>query len=80
MPRVTEFYPDDDDMVTETPENVHDLMNGFYRLYQSMADDPCFDDLAEDVAIIINEIDERRMLAVRIAQEEERGGGNQALH
>lgn len=80
MQSITEFDPDDDDMVAKTPENVNDLMNGFYRLYQSMADDPCFDDLAEDVAIIINEIDERRMLAVRIAHEEERGGGNQALH
>ena len=80
MPRISEFYPDEDDLVTETPENVHDLMDGFYRLYRSMADDPCFDDLAEDVAIIINEIDERRMLAIRIAQEEEHGGGNRALH
>ena len=80
MPRISEFYHGEDDPVAETPENVHDLMDGFYRLYQSMADDPCFDDLAEDVAIIINEIDERRMLAVRIAQEEEHGGGNRALH
>ena len=80
MRRGTETYPDEDERVTDTPENVHDLMNGFYRLYQSMADDPCFDDLAEDVAIIINEIDERRMLAVRIAQEEEGGNGNQSLH
>ena len=80
MTSATEFYPNDDDPVTESPENVHDLMNGFYRLYQSMADDPCFDDLAEDVAIIINEIDERRMLAVRVAQEEEGGNGNESLH
>ncbi|MEM7428122.1 MAG: hypothetical protein AAF441_18675 [Pseudomonadota bacterium] len=80
MPRLNHNFTEDDDLVTDTPGNVFDLMNGFYRLYKSMAEDPCFDDLAEDVASIINEIDERRILALRIAQEEEHGGGNQALH
>ncbi len=80
MPRVIQDFTDDDDLVTDTPENVFDLMNGFYRLYKTMAEDPCFDDLAEEVASIINEIDERRILAVRIAQEEEHGGGSKALH
>ncbi len=80
MPRTIHDIPGEEDLVSETPENVFDLMDGFYRLYQSMAEDPCFDDLAEDVASIINEIDARRLLAARIAQEEEHGGGNKALH
>ncbi|MEM7425670.1 MAG: hypothetical protein AAF441_06215 [Pseudomonadota bacterium] len=75
--------PDDWDLCSpfgKEPTNVFDLMDRLYQIYQVMVDDPCFDDLAQDIAGVINEVDARRLLAVRIAQEEEHGGGNKALH
>ncbi len=79
MPSLAFEVPEDDDPTVESP-TVYELMDGFYRLYVMMARDPCFDDLAADVAELINEIDERRVLAAQIAAEGERGTLSTLVH
>ncbi len=79
MPNLAREYTEDDDLSVEA-SNVYDLMDGFYELYCTMAGDPCFDDLAQDVAALINEIDQRRMLAAQVAADEEQGLQSRAIH
>ncbi len=79
MPSLACKRPEDDDPTLGTP-NVYELMDGFYQLYLAMAHDPCFDDLAPDVAELISEIDERRELAAQIAAEGEGGAPRLLVH
>ncbi len=69
----------ENDLTVETP-TVFELMDRFYQLYIAMSRDPCLDDLADDVAELIIELDERRGLAMMVAAEEDSELKSKALH
>ena len=79
MPNLALEITEDEDTAIEEP-NVFEILDTAYQLYHTMAGDPFFDDLATDVAGLINEIDDRRALAAKVAAEEDQGLPSLALH
>ncbi len=78
MPRLEHKLQEDEHTVEAIP--VCEIMDKFYQLYLVMAQDPCLDDLAGDVAEIMIELDERRDLAMLVAAEEDRGMESSSVH
>ncbi|MEM8686191.1 MAG: hypothetical protein AAGF81_02615 [Pseudomonadota bacterium] len=69
----------EDERTVETL-TVDEIMDGFHQLYQSMAGDPCLDDLAGVIKDLMIELDDRRNLALLVAAEEDRELRSKALH
>ncbi len=59
---------------------VDEMMDVFHRLYQSMAGDPCLDDMAGAIKDLMIELDDRRNLALLVAAEEDHELRNKPLH
>ena len=59
---------------------VGEMMDGFHQLYQSMAGDPCLDDLAGVIKDLMIELDDRRNLALMVAAEEDHELRSNSLH
>ena len=78
MPRLAQELREKD-LTVETP-TVYELMDRFYQIYLAMSRDPCLDDLADDVAGLIIELDERRSLAMEVAAEQDNVVKSRALH
>ncbi len=78
MPRLVQKQQEDD-LAVETL-TVCELMERFYELYVAMADDPCLEDLADDVAQTIVKLEDRRSLAIAVATEESQEVQSHALH
>lgn len=77
MPRLA-LKQQEDELTVETA-SVCEIMDSFYQLYEILAQDPCLEDLAGDVAELIIELDDRRELAMLVAAEEE-AAQTSALH
>ena len=69
----------DDERALETL-TVGEIMDELHRLYQSMAGDPCLDDLADVIKDLMIELDERRNLALLVAAEEDHELRSKPLH
>ncbi len=78
MPHLEHEFQEDDHTVEAT--SVCEIMDKFYQLYLVMAQDPCLDDLAGDVAELMIELDERRDLAMLVAAEEDQGLQSSSVH
>ena len=79
MPNLALEIAEDEDTAVEEP-TVFDILNTAYQLYHTMAGDPFFDDLATDVAGLINEVEDRRALAAKVAEEANSGLPNLTFH
>ena len=79
MPNLAHEPIEDEDTTVEEP-TVFEILESAYQLYHNMSGDPFFDDLAADVAELINEVNERRALAAKVVEEEEQGLPSLALH
>ncbi len=78
MPRLEHKIQEDEHTLEAT--SVCEIMDRFYQLYLVMAQDPCLEDLAGDVAEIMIELDERRDLAMLVAAEEDLGMQSSSVH
>ncbi|MEM1200201.1 MAG: hypothetical protein AAGI06_12920 [Pseudomonadota bacterium] len=78
MPSLTREQLDEERAVETL--TVDEMMDGFRQLYNSMAGDPCLDDLASAIKDLMIELDDRRNLAMLVAAEEDQELRCKSLH